>query len=248
LKTAHPVEDSPVPLKTTSSVRVDSSGCGLAPEAWNGSDPEAGRTRVRHARSGRIVWTIVASLAIVAAVAVWTLTREKAPPVSAAEARRQGLALYERGDYAGAVQSYERALSAEDDTATHTNLGNALKKLGRFDEAEAHYRRALALDQHDATAWYDLGNLMRDQRHDLRGAIEAFRNAIEFAPQMSEAHFSLGAALMHLNDFEAAVAEIQAALDLAPEDAPWKSEAGRALALARLRVAERKGLLPPPRK
>jgi tetratricopeptide (TPR) repeat protein len=169
-------------------------------------------------------------------------------PTSATEERHAGMSLYAEGRYAEAVAAYERALETEDDLATRTNLGNAFKKLGRFEEAGQEYHYVLARNPRDGITWYDLGNLMREQLHDVRGAIECYRNATEFAPQMPEAHFSLGAALLDLNDFEAAIAEIQTSLSLAPANASWRPDAERALGLARLRTAESKGLLPPPRK
>ncbi len=168
------------------------------------------------------------------------------PTSSVAELRRQGAALFEEGRYADAVDAYERALGLEDDVPTCINYGNALKKLGRVDDADAQYRRVLARDPRNATAWFNLGNLMRDARHDARGAVEAFRHATESDPQMAVAHFSLGAALIDLGDYEAAIASIQAALQLAPENVTWRKDAENALTLAHVRDAEKKGLLQPP--
>jgi Flp pilus assembly protein TadD len=49
--------------------------------------------------------------------------------------------------------SYRQALAIDPDVAyIHTNLGNALVRLDRFDEAAQHYRTALALDPSDAKA------------------------------------------------------------------------------------------------
>jgi tetratricopeptide (TPR) repeat protein len=168
------------------------------------------------------------------------------PTSSVAESRRQGAALFEQGRYADAVKEFERALAVEDDVPTRIDYANALKKLGRSDEAEAQYRRVLAGDPRNATAWFNLGNSLRDERHDTRGAVEAFRHATESDPDMAVAHFSLGAALIDLGDYEAAIASIQAALQLAPENAPWRKDAENALTLAHVRDAEKKGLLQPP--
>jgi Flp pilus assembly protein TadD len=104
----------------------------------------------------------------------------------------------------------------------------------------------LALDPRNATTWFNLGNSLRDVRHDRRGAVEAFRHATESDPNMAEAHFSLGAALIDLGDFEGAIASIQAALQLAPENVSWRKDAENALTLAHVRGAEKKGQLQPP--
>ena len=47
-----------------------------------------------------------------------------------------------------------------DDAETHANLGIALHELGRLDEAEASYRKALALDPDYARAHTSLGTTL----------------------------------------------------------------------------------------
>lgn len=54
-------------------------------------------------------------------------------------------ALRERGDYAGAVEAYERVLDLEPEAEnTPFHLGECLRELGRNDEAREAYRRYLA--------------------------------------------------------------------------------------------------------
>lgn len=203
-------------------------------------------------RSGGARWTVVLVLAVIGVVVAVTLTgglarlRPPPTPASAAEERRAGAELAGRGQFSEAATAWTRALELEDDPTTRRLLADALARAGRLDEAHAQYSRLLARDPRNADTWYAIGNLLRDRMHDLRGAVEAYRNAIEEAPQMADAHFRLGAALMDLKDWEAAIAEIQAALQIAPTDVPWRADAESALALARLRFVESQGLLPPP--
>jgi Tfp pilus assembly protein PilF len=53
--------------------------------------------------------------------------------------------LYAQGDYAGAAREYRATLAAADDPRSHYNLGCALARLGRADEAMAELARAVEL-------------------------------------------------------------------------------------------------------
>ncbi len=51
-------------------------------------------------------------------------------------------------------------------------------RLGRYEEAEAAYRKAIALDKKYATPWHNLGNLLADQLGRYEEAEAAYRQAI----------------------------------------------------------------------
>lgn len=64
------------------------------------------------------------------------------------------------GDAAGAAKLFQRALAADDTLVpAWTNLGVAERRLKRFAEAEASYRRALAIDASEPTALANLAGL-----------------------------------------------------------------------------------------
>lgn len=65
--------------------------------------------------------------------------------------------------------------------ARETEQGNALRSLGRLDEATAAYRRAVELAPADGDARYNLAIALR-QGGDLAGAALEFRNAARLAP------------------------------------------------------------------
>lgn len=53
---------------------------------------------------------------------------------------RAGTAKHDKGDFAGAVESYQAALPhCERTYAVHTEMGNTLAALGKIDDAAAHY-------------------------------------------------------------------------------------------------------------
>lgn len=76
-----------------------------------------------------------------------------------------GTALYNTGDYAGAVEAWSKAmeltpvLSAE----MKNNIGNALRDSGKYDEAEAAYADAIALDPNHWRAAVNLATLLKTQ-------------------------------------------------------------------------------------
>jgi tetratricopeptide (TPR) repeat protein len=169
------------------------------------------------------------------------------PESTGVEERHRGMALYQQSRFAEAAECYERALERGDDPVTRTNLANALKAMGRVDEAAQQYRLVLASHPGDGVTWYDYGNLLRTKLHDLRGALEAYRKATEASPQMAEAHFNLGATLLELDQPEDARAAIDAALQIAPLNASWRPEAERARVLGVMRITEKQNAGTPPR-
>jgi tetratricopeptide (TPR) repeat protein len=55
-----------------------------------------------------------------------------------------GMILHEQGDFAGAVKAYQQALALRPSSVVaHRNLGDALLRLGRADEARASYLNAV---------------------------------------------------------------------------------------------------------
>ena len=204
------------------------------------------RPRAGDASAARSPFAFAGGVAFVVAAAVashFAYDTPSAPlsitPSSGVEERHRGMSLYAQGRFADAVAAYRAALEAGDDPITRTNLANALKALGRIDEAAEQYRRVLAANPRDGVAWYDYGNLLRVQLHDLRGAEDAYRRAIDFQPRMAEAHFNLGVVLLGLDEPEDAAAAIESALNLAPQNASWRTDAENALLVARTRAAAR---------
>jgi hypothetical protein len=79
-------------------------------------------------------------------------------------------------------------------------LGNALRTVGRFDEAEAAIRRAIAIRGDVAEMHVNLGNVLRE-KGDLPGAIAATRQAIRLRPDLADAHQTLGSHLLLAGEY-----------------------------------------------
>ena len=102
---------------------------------------------------------------------------------------------------------------------------------GRAGEAEACYRKALALDAGLAAAHTNLGHLAY-VRGDLAVAKEAFETALALDPEQPEARFNLANLILEGGDLELAVAELRRVLQTAPDFAD--AHYNLAVALGRL--------------
>ncbi len=107
-----------------------------------------------------------------------------------------------------AAHHYERASSS----AARKGLGEALLKLGRYDEAESALERALSEDTEPgerAETLYLLGSL-RNERGDAEGAVSALEEAAKSDPHHLETRYLLGTTLARLGRSEDARTELEA--------------------------------------
>ncbi len=112
----------------------------------------------------------------------------------------RGLKAYDDGRFEGALREFTAAeQEAPGHPALEYNRGNALYRLGRFDEAREAYRRAAdtagpSLKERDL---YNLGNALA-QLGDTKGAITAYRKALVLEPRDEAARHNLEVLLRKL--------------------------------------------------
>ena len=146
---------------------------------------------------------------------------------------RRAIQLHSDGRLAAAADAYRTILKRHPETcACWSNLGVALRTLGRMDEGLAVLRRGARVCPKSAELNYNLGNALRDAG-DQEGALKHYRAAWTLDPGNREAAWACGALLMRMERFDEAVEHGVAALRLHPEDS--KLCAGLGLALWRLR-------------
>jgi tetratricopeptide (TPR) repeat protein len=93
------------------------------------------------------------------------------------------------------ISLFEHAISVTRDNAiAHVNLGEALTKAGKNDEAMRHYRETLRINPSSSPALNNLGVLLRKGGQSAEAA-QYFRRALQFNPGFAEAHLNLGAQL-----------------------------------------------------
>jgi predicted O-linked N-acetylglucosamine transferase (SPINDLY family) len=126
----------------------------------------------------------------------------------------QGNDCEDRGDYAKALEMYQRAVAMSPDSArAHLNLGNTQSKLGRQSHAIASYRHAAALQPDWLPPHLNLGALLL-RKSDAGAAEASYREALRLAPDSAAAWIGLGCALDDQSvDAEAA---FRSALNLLP--------------------------------
>ena len=82
-----------------------------------------------------------------------------------------------------------------DSPEIHYNLANALRDLGRLNDAVAGYRQALRLRPDYLKAFNNLGNVLREQGK-LAEAVETYRAALAIRPDYAQGHHNLGVTLL----------------------------------------------------
>jgi len=141
-------------------------------------------------------------------------------------------------DWTAAAERYERAarLGARGAAARRAD---ALRRLGRSDEALVALRRASASDPSNGVARRGLA-IALVQSGDLAGARREFETAIATDPNDWEAHSGLGNVLLTLGDAAGSIARQEKAIELSPSYANAHANLGRALeAAGELDAAER---------
>lgn len=162
-------------------------------------------------------------------------------PESAELRHLLGVVAYQRGDAAGAIGHYRRALGLRAHfPQAHNNLGIAQKAIGANEEAARSFEAALAADPGYGEAAYNLALLHEASGHaDL--AVAAYRRALAIRPDWPEALGNLGNFLRLRERLDEAEPLLERAAEVRPADATALGN----LALLRLdqaRYAEARGL------
>ena len=110
------------------------------------------------------------------------------------------------------------------------NLGVALGASDRYNEAAAHFEKALQIDPNFYDGLVAMG-VTRAHQGQLPEAIGYFQAAIRSQPDAPKARVQLAQALWNEKRDEAALEEMRRASQLAPEDAAIRADFGLALAL-----------------
>ncbi|MEO7761682.1 MAG: tetratricopeptide repeat protein [Casimicrobiaceae bacterium] len=110
-------------------------------------------------------------------------------------------------DWRGAQASFARAMAlAPRDAAVLRGAGTLALNLGRLDEAIVLYRRAIEQDPLSAISYHNLGMAL-DANGDFVEAEQAYRKALEFAPQRAATRAYLALNLVVQGRGEEALAE-----------------------------------------
>ncbi len=128
-----------------------------------------------------------------------------------------GVLAYQNGRLEEAADLIGRAIAALDAPEFQTNLGAVLHDLGRFDQAAAAYRRAIAAKPASPQAHNNLGNTLQTLG-DVAGAEAAYRRALELHASYPAALINLGGLLQAQGKLPEAAAAFGRAAALVPND------------------------------
>jgi predicted TPR repeat methyltransferase len=120
------------------------------------------------------------------------------------------------GDFSKAEESSRRVIALGPTIpAGHYNLGIALLKQDKFDDAIASFQQAIKLSPGFFTAYHDLGNAQLAKGL-TEEAIESYKRALRTNPDFAEAHVNLGNTLVAQGKPSDAEPHFQRAVELKP--------------------------------
>jgi tetratricopeptide (TPR) repeat protein len=112
---------------------------------------------------------------------------------------------------------------------TQNNLGAALQADRRYDEAAAHYRRAIELRPDYPPAHNNLASALRAEGR-VDEAIATYQRALQLQPDFPDAEYNLANALLERGDADQAISRLETALRAIPRSADVHNNLGIALA------------------
>ncbi|MEM7051629.1 MAG: tetratricopeptide repeat protein [Acidobacteriota bacterium] len=139
---------------------------------------------------------------------------------------QRGRQAFRAGDYGAAVESYEKAVAAQPESArARVNLAAALSALGRTDEAEEELEAALLISPNNPTARFNLGTLLASRKA-YALALEHLDKAARLAPKDVGIRLELARALESSGRQGEALTEYQKCRQLDPvQESAWLGEA-----------------------
>jgi tetratricopeptide (TPR) repeat protein len=145
-----------------------------------------------------------------------------------------------RGDYQGALEAYEKAISLNPTKSrVHFLKAIVLDRLGQKEPTEAALRQSIALNPQDAIVLNYLGYWLLEEDGDPEEALGFIRKAIEKQPQNGAFLDSLGWGHYRLGQYKRSVLYLERAVALEPQDPLITDHLGDAYAkMGRIREAQ----------
>ncbi|PTY02813.1 hypothetical protein DB347_22980 [Opitutaceae bacterium EW11] len=166
--------------------------------------------------SKRLLWVV--GVVLVLAVAAGILRQRRSSDASAfTQLVTRGNGLLERGDTAGAIEIYRRALQlSPQSTDVRLNLANAHLLADRPADAADACRQVLELDHNSAAAYYLLGCALLRQNQ-AESAAAAFQQSWKINPGVPALDFQMGMAQQELGQIADAIRDFENAVRAVPD-------------------------------
>jgi tetratricopeptide (TPR) repeat protein/tRNA A-37 threonylcarbamoyl transferase component Bud32 len=154
----------------------------------------------------------------------------EAEPTTAGAYFNRGNARYAKGNLAGAIEDYDKAIELDPKKASvYNNRGRARMKKLEFEGALEDFNRFIELKPGYSTAYFNRGN-SRKAKGDLVGAIEDYNKAIEIDPKYVNAYHNRGIARAAKEDLGGAIEDYSKTIQLDPNIASTYNNRGLARA------------------
>ena len=128
-----------------------------------------------------------------------------------------GIAYMRNRDGQNALKQFHRALEIDANLSeTLTLLGTLYTANGKFDAAETHYKRAIALAPKEAIAYHGLAYLYGQHNRNLAKAVELAHHATEQSPNSAPYYNTLSWLCYKVGKYDEAETAILKAIELAP--------------------------------
>ena len=118
--------------------------------------------------------------------------------------------------YPQAEQAFIKAKSIDDESCASCGLGMTYRALGRHDDAEKEFKRAITLNPADVCAYQESGEMYYELGR-YPETIAAFKRIVTSAPRYG-AYMYLGNAYIYAREFEPGVDAYKKAIQLAPNN------------------------------
>jgi len=87
-----------------------------------------------------------------------------------------------------AIEAYSRYLAVKPDNPdVRTDMGIMYRKMGQFDRALEEFRKAAQIDPKHANSRYNIGIVLLHDKHDMKGAINAWEDYLKVDPSSERA-------------------------------------------------------------
>lgn len=144
-------------------------------------------------------------LTFLLALVLWSSSATAQHSIRYGQLLRSGNAAFARGQYVQAEIDYRKALDLfPNGTDASFNLGNALFKQGRYDQAVNRFEAGISTDNPpfvNAQTFYNLGTTHL-AREDYSAAIEAFKESLRIDPNQEDVRHNLAIAVKRLQEQE----------------------------------------------
>ncbi|MBU7048523.1 MAG: tetratricopeptide repeat protein [Theionarchaea archaeon] len=110
----------------------------------------------------------------------------------------------------------------------HNNYGNLLQDMGKYEEAESHYKESLRINPEYAEAHNNYGNLLKEMGK-YEEAEFHYKESLRINPEYAEAHNNYGNLLKEMGKYEEAEFHYKESLRINPEYAQAHNNYGNLL-------------------